>query len=296
MASYPNLEPRLSARLGLGPTASLKASYNRMVQYIHLISNTTAATPLDVWLPSTRNMKPEHADQISLGYCRNFQNNAYEASVEVFGKQMDNQIDYIAGANTLLNTQLEAELLYGKGRAYGAELYVKKNQGRLTGWVSYTLSRSERQIDGLNNGNWYVNKYDKTPRAGGGGHLQRDRAAGAFLHVQLQHRGGDDHPRFALLCTRGWWCRTWPMMCGIITGCRLITGWTSRLRCSRRKTRGGAGRGAGCSACTMCMGGAMRMGFSSGRMRIGRWRRRRCGCRFLGRCCRVWLITLIFNN
>jgi hypothetical protein len=162
VASYPNLEPRLSARYALSESSSLKASYNRMVQYIHLISNTTAATPLDVWMPSTRNIKPEHADQISLGYFRNFKDNAYETSFEVFGKQMDNQIDYINGANTLLNPQLEAELLYGKGRAYGAELYVKKNEGRLTGWVSYTLSRSERQIDGVNHDQWYANKYDKT--------------------------------------------------------------------------------------------------------------------------------------
>jgi hypothetical protein len=161
-ASYPNLEPRFSARYSLTETSSLKASYNRMVQYIHLISNTTAATPLDVWTPSTRNLKPEHADQISLGYFRNFHRNAYEASVEVFAKQMDNQIDYINGANTLLNQNLEAELLYGQGRAYGAEFYLKKNEGRFTGWVSYTLSRSERQINGLNQNKWYANKYDKT--------------------------------------------------------------------------------------------------------------------------------------
>ena len=133
-----------------------------MVQYIHLISNTTAATPLDVWLPSTRNLRPEHADQVSLGYFRNLHDNAYEVSAEVFGKRLDNQIDYINGANTLLNQNLEAELLYGRGRAYGLELYARKNSGRLTGWLSYTLSRSERQIDGLNNDAWYVNKYDKT--------------------------------------------------------------------------------------------------------------------------------------
>ena len=162
LARYPNLEPRLSARYALSESASLKASYHRMVQYIHFISNATSATPLDVWLPSTRNVRPEHADQVSLGYFRNFKSNAYEASLEVFGKRMDNQIDYIAGANTLLNENLEAELLYGRGRAYGAELYVKKNEGRLTGWVSYTLSRSERQIEGLNQGQWYANKYDKT--------------------------------------------------------------------------------------------------------------------------------------
>ncbi|WP_310395868.1 TonB-dependent receptor [Hymenobacter sp.] len=162
VGSYFNLEPRLSARYALSESSSLKASYNRMVQNLHLISNTTAATPLDVWLPSTRNVRPEHADQVSLGYFRNFQRNAYETSVEVFGKQMDNQIDYVAGANTLLNAQLEAELLYGRGRAYGAEFYAKKNDGPLTGWLSYTLSRSERRIDGINQNRWYANKYDKT--------------------------------------------------------------------------------------------------------------------------------------
>ncbi len=159
---YANPEPRASLRYSLTESSSLKASYNRMAQYIHLISNTTASSPLDVWTPSTTNVKPERADQLALGYFRNFKNNAYEASVEVYGKQMDNQVDYIDGANTLLNQFLEADLLYGRGRAYGAEFYLKKNEGRLTGWLSYTLSRSERQINGINNGNWYVNKYDKT--------------------------------------------------------------------------------------------------------------------------------------
>ncbi|WP_345117460.1 TonB-dependent receptor [Hymenobacter algoricola] len=159
---YPNLEPRASLRYSLTETSSLKASYNRMVQYIHLVSNTTASSPLDVWTPSTNNTKPEHADQLAVGYFRNFRDNAYEASVEVFGKRMDNQVDYINGANTLLNQQLEAELLYGRGRAYGVEFYGKKNEGAFTGWVSYTLSRSERQINGINNDAWYVNKYDKT--------------------------------------------------------------------------------------------------------------------------------------
>ncbi|WP_082116075.1 TonB-dependent receptor [Hymenobacter terrenus] len=159
---YPNVEPRASVRYSLSETSSLKASYNRMVQYIHLVSNTTASSPLDVWTPSTTNTKPEHADQVAVGYFRNFKDNAYEASVEVYGKRMDNQVDYIDGANTLLNEFLEADLLYGDGRAYGAEFYVKKNTGPLTGWVSYTLSRSERKIDGINNGEWYVNKYDKT--------------------------------------------------------------------------------------------------------------------------------------
>jgi hypothetical protein len=99
-----------------------------MAQYIHLISNTTASSPLDVWTPSTTNVKPERADQLALGYFRNFQNNAYEASVEIYGKRMDNQVDYIDGANTLLNQFLEADLLYGRGRAYGAEFYLRKTR------------------------------------------------------------------------------------------------------------------------------------------------------------------------
>ncbi|MES2733032.1 MAG: TonB-dependent receptor [Bacteroidota bacterium] len=159
---YGNLEPRLSARYSLTETSSLKASYNRMAQYVHLISNTTAASPLDVWSTSTNNIKPEIADQGAVGYFRNFHNNAYEYSVEGFYKNMSNQIDYINGADLLLNSRLEGELTYGKGRAYGVELYLKKNEGRLTGWVSYTLSRSERLIEGINNNQWYKAKYDKT--------------------------------------------------------------------------------------------------------------------------------------
>lgn len=161
IAAYPNLEPRASLRYTLTEASSLKASYNRTAQYVHLISNSTASSPLDVWTSSTANIKPEHADQVSLGYFRNFHHNDYEASVEVYGKRMDNQIDYINGANLLLNSELEGELLYGQGRAYGAEFYLKKNTGQLTGWVSYTLSRSERQINGINQNAWYVNKYDK---------------------------------------------------------------------------------------------------------------------------------------
>jgi hypothetical protein len=159
---YNNLEPRFSLRYSLNEQSSIKASYNRMAQYVHLISNSTAASPLDVWSPTTNNIKPEIADQVAVGYFRNFKDNMFETSVEAFYKTMTNQIDYINGADLLLNEQLEADLLYGKGRAYGVELYVKKNVGRLNGWVSYTLSRSERQIDGLNNNKYYPNKYDKT--------------------------------------------------------------------------------------------------------------------------------------
>jgi hypothetical protein len=158
---YGNPEPRFSARYTLNENSSLKVSYNRMAQYIHLISNTTAASPLDVWSPSTKNIKPELADQVALGYFRNLKDNAYEFSVEGYYKTMANQIDYINGADLLLNEHLEGELLYGKGRAYGLELYLKRNAGRLTGWISYTLSLSERQINSINNNQWYVAKYDK---------------------------------------------------------------------------------------------------------------------------------------
>ncbi len=158
---YANLEPRAALRYTLTAASSLKASYTRTVQNLHLLSNTTASSPLDVWSPSTNNIRPEHADQLALGYFRNFRDNAYEASVEVYGKTLDNQIDYLNGANVLLNARLEADLLYGRGRAYGAEFYLRKNHGPLTGWVSYTLSRSERQINGVNHNAWYVAKYDK---------------------------------------------------------------------------------------------------------------------------------------
>ncbi len=161
IATYINPEPRLSLRYTLDSKSSIKASYNRMAQYVHLISNTTAASPLDVWSPTTKNIKPEQADQVALGYFRNFRENMFETSLEVYYKEMRGQIDYIDGAATLLNDRLEADLLYGNGRAYGLELYVKKNTGKLNGWVSYTLSRSERQINGISNNNWYPAKYDR---------------------------------------------------------------------------------------------------------------------------------------
>ena len=162
IVAYPNLEPRAALKYGLDNNSSLKLSYNRMAQYIHLISNTTAANPLDIWQPSTTNIKPEIADQVALGYFRNLKDDRFETSVEVYYKNMTNQIDYVNGAQTLLNPDLEGDLLYGNGRAYGVEFFVKKNTGKLTGWVSYTLSRTERQIDGINNNEWYAAKYDRT--------------------------------------------------------------------------------------------------------------------------------------
>lgn len=159
---YFNLEPRLSVKYQLNSSSSLKGSYNRMSQYIHLISNTTASNPLDVWSPSTNNIEPELGDQYSLGYFRNFgQNNAYETSVEAYYKNTWNQIEYIDGANLLINEYLEGDLLSGTGRAYGLELYAKKNNGNLTGWISYTLARTELKVAGINNYDWYPTRYDQ---------------------------------------------------------------------------------------------------------------------------------------
>jgi hypothetical protein len=140
----------------------MKFSYNRMAQYLHLLSNTAAASPLDVWTPTTNNIKPQVANQLALGLFQNFKDNTYEASVELYHKTMSNQVDYIQNSDLLLNELVEGDLLIGEGRAYGAEFYVKKAKGKLNGWISYTLSRSERKVLGINNSNWFPNRFDKT--------------------------------------------------------------------------------------------------------------------------------------
>jgi TonB dependent receptor/CarboxypepD_reg-like domain/TonB-dependent Receptor Plug Domain len=160
--TYSNFEPRFNAKLETGENSSIKASYNRMTQYIHLMSNTAASTPLDVWTSSTNNIKPQLTDQVALGYFKNFGNNDYETSLEVYYKDFQNQIDYADRANLFLNPTFEKDLLFGNGRAYGVELYIKKNKGKLTGWTSYTLARTERQIEGLNKGEWFPNRFDRT--------------------------------------------------------------------------------------------------------------------------------------
>lgn len=162
--TYGNWEPRFSAKYELNSASSLKLSYNRLAQYIHLISNTTASTPLDIWTPSTNNVKPQIADQIAGGYFKNFgrTSNEFEVSVELYYKWLQNQIDYIDGANLILNQYLEGDLLSGKGRAYGAEFFLKRNTGVVNGWVSYTLARTERQVAGINDNNWFPTRFDKT--------------------------------------------------------------------------------------------------------------------------------------
>ncbi|MCK4825926.1 TonB-dependent receptor, partial [bacterium] len=165
--SYGGFEPRVSIKLGIGPSSSLKLSYNRMRQYISLISNTAAITPIDIWKTSNKHIKPQTGDQVIIGYFKNFAENSIETSIEVYYKKVNHLVEYKDGANLLLNETLEADLLEGKGRAYGLELQVKKKNGRLTGWANYAYSRSERQVNGeypeeqINFGEYYPSNYDK---------------------------------------------------------------------------------------------------------------------------------------
>ena len=159
---YPNVEPRLSANFRLNETSSVKASYTRTCQFVHLIQSSTVAMPTDYWMPSSNTVKPQTCSQVSVGCFRNFNENMYESSVEVYYKKMNNQIDYENGTNLYLNVDLEAYLLYGHSRSYGLELFVKKELGDLTGWISYSLSKSEKQFQGINSGAWYPVRYDRT--------------------------------------------------------------------------------------------------------------------------------------
>lgn len=159
--TYTIPEPRFSANLSLDNSTSIKLSYNHLAQYIHLLSNTSSSSPLDVWTPSSNNIKPQISDQVALGYFKNFNDNKFESSVEVYYKKLQNQIDYVRNADLLLNPYAEADLLFGIGRAYGAEFYFKKATGKFNGWVSYTLARTERKITGLNNNDWYPSRIDR---------------------------------------------------------------------------------------------------------------------------------------
>jgi len=160
--TYVNLEPRLSAAYKLNRVSSIKAAYARTVQNMHLLTYTAQGTPFDRWTSSSNNIKPQISDQFSVGYFRNFSNNMYEFSLETYYKNMRNQIDYKDNADFQGYDVVETELRYGKGRAYGVELMLKKNTGRLTGWVAYTLSKSEKKIDGINEDRWYNAYQDRT--------------------------------------------------------------------------------------------------------------------------------------
>ena len=167
--SYNNLEPRFSLAYKINQEQSIKASYNRMVQYLQLISNTSSPTPLDVWTPSDNFIKPQIADQVALGYFKNFKDGQYSLELETYYKKVQNRLDYIDGADLIANKSIEQIILNGQLRSYGLEIMIRKNEGKLNGWISYTLSKSEQQTPGrseeelgINNGKWYNSVYDKT--------------------------------------------------------------------------------------------------------------------------------------
>lgn len=160
--TYFTVEPRLTLNYRLSETKSLKAGYARNAQHLHLLSNSSSGNPTDQWIGNSYNIKPELADQISVGYSQNFKDNAYEFGIETYYKSMQNQVDYKDGADLLTSGDVESELLFGKGRAYGVEVIMKKKSGNFTGWVSYTLSKTERKIDGINNNEWYNARQDRT--------------------------------------------------------------------------------------------------------------------------------------
>ncbi|WP_179354637.1 TonB-dependent receptor [Winogradskyella vidalii] len=167
--SFTNLEPRIAMAYQLNDESSVKASYNRMSQYLHLLSNTSSPTPLDVWAPSGKYIKPQLLDQVALGYFKTFNNSAYSLEVESFYKTIKNRIDYIDGADLIANDAIEQIILNGEARAYGLEVLFRKNEGKFTGWLAYTLSKSEQQTSGrtatetgINNGEWYNTPHDKT--------------------------------------------------------------------------------------------------------------------------------------
>ncbi|MFN5332227.1 MAG: TonB-dependent receptor [Bacteroidota bacterium] len=165
--NYDGLAPRASLRYSFSKASSVKLGYNKMYQFIHLISNTATIAPSDVWKLSDGFLEPQIADQFSLGYYNNFKGNIFETSVEVYYKDLQNVVEYKDGANLILQNHIETELIPAQGKSYGVELYVKKNLGTLTGWVSYTYSRAFRRVitpfeeENINNGSWYPSNFDK---------------------------------------------------------------------------------------------------------------------------------------
>ncbi|GLB52912.1 collagen-binding protein [Neptunitalea chrysea] len=167
--SYGNFEPRVGLSYQLNDDSSIKLGYSRTAQYLHLLSNTSAVTPVDVWSPSGKFIKPQLSDQFSAGYFKNINNNKYSLEVETFYKTVDNRIDYVDGSVLIGTNTIETEILTGESRAYGLEVLLKKNKGNLTGWIAYTLSKSEQRTPGgaagglgINDGEWYNTSYDRT--------------------------------------------------------------------------------------------------------------------------------------
>ena len=169
IASFSNFEPRFALSYEINDSKSVKFSYNKMAQYLQLVSNTASPTPLDVWTPSDTFIKPQIANQFAIGYFSNLKEDAYSLEIESYYKHINNRMDYIDGANLVANEAIEQVILNGEMRSYGLEVLFRKNSGRLNGWISYTLSKSQQRTPGreatetgINNGVWYRSAYDKT--------------------------------------------------------------------------------------------------------------------------------------
>jgi hypothetical protein len=165
--TYSGVEPRFSAKISISPKSSVKASYNRNLQYLHLLSNTTAVSPLDLWKSSNFHIRPQIGHQFALGYFRNLGANEVEVSVEGYYKEIRNMLEYKDGADLFLNRAIETEVVEALGRNYGVEFLIRKNVGELTGWVGYTYSRAIRRVESehpdetINDGKWYPSNFDK---------------------------------------------------------------------------------------------------------------------------------------
>ena len=160
--TYTGLEPRLSFKMRTSNTSSVKGGLTFTNQFLHLVSNSSSTLPTDIWVPSTEIVKPQSGIQYALGYFRNFDDDNYETSVEVYYRSLNNQIDYADDYVNDISKEVEDGFVYGKGRAYGAEFFLKKSTGRLNGWIGYTLSKTERSFERIENGRWYPAVYDRT--------------------------------------------------------------------------------------------------------------------------------------
>ena len=161
IALHRGLEPRFSMSYILSENNSIKLGYNRNLQYLHRVTNSTTSSPTDIWVPSSNNVLPQLADQIAIGYYQNFNKNMFSFTGEVYYKALQNQIDYRTGASNFLNELIEGEFVYGKGRSYGLELQLQKKKGKFTGWLSYTLSRALRTFDAIDNGREFSARQDR---------------------------------------------------------------------------------------------------------------------------------------
>ena len=162
VVDYTGLEPRLSLRYKIDKFSSVKASYTVSNQYVHMVSNAGTTLPTDLWVGSSKNVKPQIGTQYAIGYFRNFRKNTYESSLEFYYKDLQNQLEFRDGYVPDLSTDIEKEFVFGKGWSYGMEVFFKRRRGKLNGWIGYTLSRTMRQFEDLNDGKAYPYRYDRT--------------------------------------------------------------------------------------------------------------------------------------